>query len=245
MKLVPLLALSFSVFVRPTSAQTTNKKVVAPKKTIQVVTKTTGTIAPAFVRILHAVPGGLKFDVYADSLKLASNRGFTGITSYIAVKNEKTILKVFKAGTLSPVIVTDSFNFKRGKHYTVAIYGKKAPALLSINESNGKTNGGKARVRAVHLAPGAPELLITSPSTRNDAGYTKFVSKSLEYGKAGSKLMAPKTTTVQIRTMDDQLIKETMPMSFEAGKRYSAFIIGEIGGAGKNALDVLVKSAAK
>jgi hypothetical protein len=172
------------------------------------------------------------------------NRGFTGISSYISVKNGKNAIKVFKVGTTSPVIVADSFTFARGKYYTVVIHGKKTPQLLSINESSGKENLEKARVRVVHLAPDAPELLATTPSTRGDLGYAKLIPKSLEYGKSGSKLLAPKTATIQIRS-EEKLLKETPEMSFEAGKRYSAFIIGEVAGKDKNALDILVKTAGK
>ncbi len=252
LKIVPLLTLFFS-FISASSAQAAPQKadkrvvtpgMIQPKFTSIKGAISTATPTTAFIRVLHAVPNGPKVDVYLGSLKIASNRGFTGLTSYISVKSGKNALKVFSAGKTSPVIVADSFTLKRGDYYTIAIYGKKAPQLLSINESKGKENFEKARVRAVHLAPGAPELLVTTPSTRGDLGYAKLVPKALEYGKSGSKLVAPKTTTIQIRT-EDNLLKETPEMSFEAGKRYSAFIIGEIAGKGKNALDILLKPAAE
>lgn len=253
-KIVPFLALNFllnSALMAQAAPKKADRKVVTPGvgEIKSASPKAAGIVAPvvastAFVRILHAVPNGSKIDVYAGSLKVASNRGFTGITSYISIKGGKNALKVFKAGTTSPTIVADSFTFGRGKYYTLAIYGKKAPSLLSINESNGKTNLEKARVRAVHLVPGAPELLVTAPSTRGDLGYAKFISKPLEYGQSGSKLTAPKTTTIQIR-IEEKLLKETPEMNFQAGKRYSVFIVGEIGGKDKNALDILLKPAAE
>lgn len=252
LKTVPLLAL-FCSFIGASSAQAApqkaDKKVVTPGMIQPKSTSVKGAIntanpTTAFIRVLHAVPNGPKVDVYLGSLKLASNRGFTGLTSYISVKSGKNALKVFSAGKTSPVIVADSFTFARGNYYTVVIYGKKVPQLLSINESKGKENLEKARVRAVHLAPGAPELLVTTPSTRGDLGYAKLVPKALEYGKSGSKLVVPKTTTIQIRT-EEALLKETPEMNFEAGKRYSAFIIGEIGDSKTTALDVLVKPAGK
>lgn len=253
MKIVSLLIVISGVSTVPSfsfAAPKADRRVVTPGGDIEtkINPKSTGITVPvvamtAFVRVLHAVPSGPQLDVFVGSLKIASNRGFTGITSYVPVKSGKNPLKVLGAGKTSPVIVTDSFTFGRGKYYTVAIYGKKAPLLLSTNESSGKENIEKARVRVVHLSPGASELLVTAPSTRGDLGYAKFISKPLEYGKSGSKLIAPKTTTLQIRGADNKLIKETPALTFEAGKRYSAFIIGEIEGSKMNALDVLVKSA--
>lgn len=248
-KSVPLLALLF--FAIPSSAQSTatkgSRQVVAPgnkePKTKDAANKALGTTT--FVRVLHAVPGGPKVDVFVGPVKLASNRGFTGITSYVSVKIGKTPVKVLATGTESPVIVTDTFNLKPGKHYTVALYGKRSPVLVSIDESRGKANIEKARVRVIHLAPGAPELLVTVPSERSRTGYARIASKALKYGKTGSKLTVPKTTTIQLRTVEGKIIKETKPLTFEANTRYSAFIIGEIGGSGKNALDVLVKPAGK
>jgi len=254
LKIVPLLAVNF-FFISEIPVQAApkkaDKKVVTPgiSKVKTASTKAAGIAIPsttptAFVRVLHAIPNGPQVDVYAGSLKLASKRGFTGISSYVSARNGKNAIKVFKAGTTSPVIVADSFTFARRKYYTVAIYGKKTPQLLSINESSGKSNPEKARVRAVHLVPGAPELLVTVPSTRSDLSYAKLILKSLEYGKSGSRLLTPKTTTIQVRT-EEKLLKETPKTNLEAGKRYSAFIIGEIGGAKTTALDVLVKPAGK
>lgn len=250
-KSVPLLALLFFAVPLPSSAQPTatkvKRQVAAPSNTEpkpkDAATKALGTTT--FVRVLHAIPSGTKVDVFVGPVKLASNRGFTGITSYVSVKIGKTPVKVLATGTESPVIVTDSFNLKPGKHYTIAIYGKRSPVLVSIDESRGKASLEKARVRAIHLSPGAPELLVTAPSERSRTGYARIAAKAIKYGKTGSKLTVPKTTTIQLRTIEGKLIKETKPLTFEANQRYSAFIIGEIGGSGKNALDVLVKSAGK
>lgn len=252
MKIVPAITLIFFV-ASPSLAQAppkADRRVVTPGETTVKVTlsktaPTVMTIMPttAFIRVFHAVPGGPKVDVFDGTLKIASNRGFTGITSYTPVESGKHSLRVVATGQNSPNIVADSFNFSRGKHYTVAIYGKKAPQLLSINESNGKETIEKAKVRVVHLVPGAPELMVTAPSTRGDLGYAKFISKPLEYGESSSKTFKPKTTTIQIRTAEGQLIKQAPSFNFEAGKRYNAFIVGEIETTKTNTLEVIVKSA--
>ncbi len=253
-KIVPLLGLTFSIAFASSplcpaqiTAKKGDKKLVTPGATAPKIGKkpadSSTPISTAFVRVLHAVPGGPKVDVFAGSLEIASNRGYTGLSDYLPIKVGKSTFKVFNAGTTSPLVTTDSFNFKGAKYYTIAIYGKRSPVLLSIDESRGKANIEKTRVRAVHLAPGAPDLLITSPSTHNDAGYMKLVAKPLKYGKMGSKLSVPKVTTIQIRTLEGKLLKETPALSFDAAKRYTAFIIGDIYDTKDNKLDVMVKLA--
>lgn len=243
----PLLGLTLSASVpllaQPAAEQTKPVKKAAAKPAAEKkVVRTGGT---AFLRVLHAMPGGPSVDVYDGSVKVASNLGFKNISDYMEVKSGKSNFKVVGAGKTDPAVVTDSMSLVKGKFYTLAISGKQAPTLTSINESNGKEMPDKARVRVVHLAPGAPAVLITAPSERAASGYTKFLPKALEYGKSGSKTANPMTTKLQIRTEDGKIVKETDEIKLEAGNRYSAFAVGEVGANGAGAFEVIVKPAAK
>lgn len=244
-QILSLLALTLSASApllaqpaNPPAARKTSVKPNAEKKVVR-------AGATAFLRVLHAIPGGPNVDVYDGSVKVASNLGFKGISNYMEVKSGKSNFKVVGTGKTEPAIVTDSASLVKGKYYTLAISGKQAATLTSINESNGKEMPDKARVRVVHLAPGAPPVLITAPSTRAASGYTKFLAKPLEYGKSGSKTANPMTTKLQVRTEDGKIVKETDEIKLEAGNRYSAFAVGEVGASGAGAFDVIVKPAAK
>lgn len=203
-------------------------------------TKTTRVAGTAQIRVLHAIPGGPSVDVYAGSSKIASGLSFKSLSNYIDVKSGKSELKVVPAGKTAPVVISESRSLTKGKFFTLAITGKQAASLLLVNDSTGKEMADKARVRVVHLAPGAPDVLVTVPSERAEAGYAKFVSKPLGYLKSASKTAKPMTTKIQIRTQDGKLVKEVSDVQLQAGKRYDAFAVGEVG----STFDVLVKPAA-
>ncbi len=243
---LPVLALtlsaSTSLLAQPANQPNAAKKAAAKPKAERKVVRTGGT---AFLRVLHAMPGGPKVDVYDGATKVASGLSFKSISDYMEVKTGKSAFKVVGAGKTEPAIVSDSSSLVKGKFYTLAIMGKQAPTLMSINESNGIEMPDKARVRVVHLAPGAPAVLITIPSERAAAGYTKFVAKPLEYGSVGSKTAKPMTTKLQVRSEDGKMIKESAEVQLEAGKRYSAFAVGEVGATGAGALDIIIKPVGK
>jgi hypothetical protein len=242
LSLVPLmLSASAPLLAQPADQPPTKKAAPKPKAEKQVV-RAGGT---AFLRVLHAMPGGPSVDVYDGSVKVASSLGFKSISDYMEVKSGKSAFKVVGAGKTDPTVVTDSATLTKGKYYTLAISGKQTASLMNINESSGTEMPDKARVRVVHLAPGAPAVLVTAPSEKAKSGYAKFISKPLEYSKSASKTAKPMAVKLQIRTEDGKIIKETAELTLEAGKRYSAFAVGEVGATGANAIDIIVKPAAK
>ena len=179
-----VLVASFSFGIQAHSAleKVADKKVIArqlPKP--QPKSETKSVPAVAFVRVLHAAPNGSKVDVYDGSRKIAAGFGFKSIGDYIKVKSGKSTIQVVGMGQTSPTIVTNSFSFVKSKHYTLALFGKYTPTLLSVNESTGREIPEKARVRVIHLALGASTVLITIPSERNENGYVKFIAKSIDY----------------------------------------------------------------
>lgn len=202
--------------------------------------KTTRVAGTAYIRVLHAMPGGPTVDIYSGSTKIASNLSFKSISDYVDVKSGKNAIKITPAGKTEPSIASEDKSLTKGKYFTLAITGKQKAALLFINDSTGKEMTDKARVRVVHIAPGAPDVLVTVPSTRGTKGYTNFIAKPLAYQKSASKTVKPMTTTIQIRTQDGKLVKEISDVQLQAGKRYDAFAVGEVG----SSFDVLVKPAA-
>jgi len=202
--------------------------------------KTTRVAGTAYIRVLHAMPGGPSVDVYSGSTKIASNLSFKSLGEYMDVKSGKNTIKITPVGKTEPSIVSEDKSLTKGKFFTLAITGKQKAALLFVNDSTGKEMTDKARIRVVHLAPGAPDVLVTVPSTRGDKGYANLIAKPLEYQKSASKTVKPMSATIQIRTQDGKLVKEVSDVQLQAGKRYDAFAVGEVG----SSFDVLVKPAA-
>ncbi len=230
------LSLTLLLCVAPVLAQpNAPAKPAKPKAT-----KTTRVAGTAFIRVLHAIPGGPSVDVYSGSTKIASNLSFKSLSEYVDVKSGKNAIKVVPTGKTEPVIVSEAKSLTKSKFWTLAITGKQAASLLFINDSIGKDMPDKARVRVVHLAPGAPTVLVTVPSKRGAKGYANFVAKPLSYLDSAMKTAKPMTTTIQIRTEDGKVVKEVADVTLVAGKRYDAFAVGEVG----SSFDVLIKPAA-
>ena len=202
--------------------------------------KTTRVAGTAFIRVLHAMPGGPAVDVYSGSTKIASNLSFKWLSQYVDVKSGKNAIKVVPVGKTEPAIVSEAKSLTKGKYFSLVITGKQKAALLFVNDSTGKEMPDKARVRVIHVSPGAPDVLVTIPSARGTKGYTNFIAKPLGYQKSASKTAKPMTTTIQIRTEDGKVIKEVADVTLVAGKRYDAFAVGEVG----SSFDVLIKPAA-
>jgi len=231
----PFLPIALLLCAAPLVAQPAEKP--AKAKATKKVVRTTGT---AFLRVLHAIPGGPSVDVYSGTIKVASDVSFKSLGDYMDVKSGKNAFKVVPAGKTEPSIVAEDKTLAKGKYFTLVVTGKQAATLLLVNDSAGKDMDDKARVRVVHAAPGAPDVIVTIPSERGTKGYTNLIAKPLSYQKAASKTVKPMTTKIQIRTEDGKLVKEIPDVSLQAGKRYDAFAVGEVG----STFDVLIKPAA-
>ncbi len=215
-------------------------KVAKPKADKMVIVP----MGTAYARVLHAIPDGPAVDVYLDGQKKLSAVAFKSLSDYMEVKTGKHSLKVTQAGK-TEALLEGSHNATKGKFYTIVAYGDFAKAQLEVeNDSSSKDVAGKAKVRVYDLAPGAPALLVTTLSTKNKEGYAKFVAKPLEFGQDSLKTVKPETLTLQVRGADEKVIKEVADVKLEAGKRYCAYAVGKIGGAGNMAFDILVKPAA-
>jgi len=100
-------------------------------------TKTTRVAGTAYIRVLHAMPGGPSVDVYAGTTKIASNLSFKSISGYIDVKSGKNLIKVVPAGKTEPAVVSENKALAKSKYFSLVITGKQAASLLFINDSTG------------------------------------------------------------------------------------------------------------
>lgn len=242
--LTSLLCIAAPLAAQPAAPETApkaTKTVIKPKAAkAPKVAKMAGT---SHIRVFHAMEGGPSVDVVAGTTKIASNLAFKGISPYMEMKSGKNSFKVVGAGKTDPAIISEDKTLTKNKFFTLCIMGKEKAALLFINDSTGKEMPDKARVKAIHLAPGAPDVILTVPSERGTKGYAVFLgsaAKPLGYAKSASKTAKPMTAKLQVRTLDGKIVKEIADVKLEAGKRYDAFAIGEVG----TTFDVVIKPAA-
>ena len=240
-KMLPLLALTLFASA-PLLAQPAEK----PAKKPAAAKKTTTTGGVAHVRFLHALPGAPGVDIYArETEKIKTDLAYKGLTEYTEVKSGKMALKITATGKME-ALINDAATLTKDKWYTIAVYGDTAtPMMTLVNESTGKDDADKARMRVVNLVSGMNEIAVTKPSTRAADGSANFLPKPLVMGKSGSKTVAPATETLQLRDAEGKLLKEMADVKMDAGERYTAFAVGKAGATGDTAVDIIVKTAAK
>ena len=240
LRILSLLALTL-VASAPLLAQDADAPAKKPKAA-----KTTTVAGTAHVRFLHAAAGAPDVDIYArETEKIKTGLAYKGLTEYTEVKSGKMKLKVTAANKME-ALVNDAATLTKEKWYTIAICMDKAtPMMVLVNESSGVEMPDKARVRVVNLVSGSDGVAVTKPSTRAADGSANFISKPVLFGKSSSKTLKPATETIQFRDAAGKMLKEMPDMKLDAAMRYTAFIIGKAGGTGGDAVDVIVKDAAK
>lgn len=217
----------------------------AQASTAQLAAKATRVRGTAYVRVLHAIMGGPRIDVYVDGKKTLDNIAFKTLSDYMPVPSGQRSFSI-NAATKTEALLTQKKSLVADKFYTVAATttaGK--PSFFVQNESTGTIKDGLAQIRVFHLAAGAPAVDITTPSTRKNAkgGYARLMSNLAFKKTKSNSRVTPKTYTLQVRA-GDKLLKEVPNVQIEAGKRYSVFAVGKADGAGDEAFEVLVKLAA-
>jgi Domain of unknown function (DUF4397) len=193
----------------------------------------------AHLRVLHAIPDAPAADVYFDDKKVATGAGFKTMSDYVSVASGKTVIKLNVVGKTEVLLQGEQLSSRDG-YYTVVAYGSAAkPLLLVQNDNAGKVDTEKARLRAFHLVADAPEVDITTPSTRAQDGAADIFTK-LAFGNDSTKLIKPGKLSLQVRS-GNRVFKELPNVTLEAGKRYAVFVLGKVEGADAQNLDVIVK----
>lgn len=240
---VALLSLATPALVHGAETTTAKPAKKAATTATKKARKTPAARGTAYIRVLHAIPNGPSVDVYVSGQKTLSGVAFKTLSDYMPVPSGKREFKITSAGQ-TDALLSASKSVTKDKYFTVIAMGTAAkPTLMFQNESTGKDVAGKARVRIYHLAPDAPNVNVTTPSTRGKDGYTTL-AKNLAYGKSLSKTIAPMTATLQVRTADGKIVKEVSGVKLEAGKRYGAFAVGTVGATGAQEFDIVVAQAA-
>ena len=237
-----LLALTLvaSVPLLAQPAEKPAKKPTAAKKT---------TVAGiAHVRFLHAVPGAGAVDIYArGDEKIKTDLAYKELTNYTEVKSGKMPLKITATGK-TDALISGAVTLTKDKWYTVAAYTDgTTPTVIGINESSGVEMPDKARVRVVNLVSGSDGVAVVTPSksARAKDGMANFIAKPVLFGKSASKTVKPTTQTMQFRDAAGKMLKEVPDVKLDAAMRYTAFIVGKAGATGADAVDVIIKDAAK
>lgn len=185
----------------------------------------------ASVMVVHASPNAPAVDLFVDGAAAASGLAFPNHTGYVSLAGGSHRVQVKVAGT-STTVIDANVSVAAGAHYSVfACDSVSRITPLVLTDALTAPASGKAHVRFVHLSPNAPAVDVAvqggSVLFANTAfkGYSEFTPVD-----AG-------TYNLEVRLAGTSTAVLPLPgVALQAGKIYTVFAKGFVGGSGDQAL---------
>jgi hypothetical protein len=191
-------------------------------------------IAPtpqAKVMVVHASPNAPGVDLLVDNAVAGTNLTYPSNTAYLGVKSGTRNIKVNVTGTTTTVIDAN-LAFTSGANYSVFACDSvsKIGAVVLTDDLTSPASG-KAHVRFVHLSPNAPAVDVAVTS-----GPVLFANKTFKGYSAFTPVDAG-TYNLEVRLAGTATVVLPLPgVVLTAGKIYTVFAKGFVGGTGAQAL---------
>jgi hypothetical protein len=193
----------------------------------------TPIVNTAKLMVVHTSPNAPGVDLLVDNTKVnTSALTFPNNTGYLTVLEGTRNLKVNVTGTTTTVINADVPFTKNTSQTLFAIDSVSKISTLLLNDNLAAPAAGKAHVRFVHLSPDAPAVDIALAN----AGSVVFPNVAFKGSTAFSPLDAG-TYNLEVRVAGTPNVALPLPgIVLEAGKIYTVFAKGFLGGTGAQAL---------
>ncbi len=194
----------------------------------------------AKVLVAHASPNAPGVDLLVDNQKVNQQPlTFPNNTGYLSVNAGARNVKVNVAGTTTTVINAD-LPLEGNKNYSVfAIDSVSKIAPLVTTDDLTAPASGKAHVRFVHLSPNAPAVDVSVAG--QPAGQGLFTNRAFNRTiTAQEQAFTPVdagTVNLEVRVAGTTTVALNLPnIRLDAGKIYTVFAKGFLGGEGVQAL---------
>ena len=187
----------------------------------------------ANVLVAHASPDAPGVDLLIDDVKQNSAALlYPNNTGYLQAESGTRNIKVNVAGTATTVINAD-LTLTKDKNYSVfAIDSVSKISAIAFEDDLTSPASGKAHVRFLHLSPNAPAVDVAVASS----GAVVFGDVSFKEGTAFTPLDAG-TYNLDVRVAGTSTVALVLPaITLQAGKIYTVFAKGFLGGTGTQAL---------
>jgi hypothetical protein len=187
----------------------------------------------ANVLVTHASPDAPGVDLLVNDTKVNSSAlNFPGNTGYLEVESGSRNIKVNVSGTPTTVI-NATLTLDKDMNYSVfAVDSVSKISAVVLTDDLSAPASGKAHVRFVHLSPNAPAVDIAVASS----GAVVFGNKSFKEATAFTPLDAG-TYNLDVRVAGTTTVALVLPaITLQAGKIYTVFAKGFLGGTGAQAL---------
>ena len=191
----------------------------------------TPPVAKSKVLVTHASPDAPGVDLLVDNAVAGTNLTFPNSTGYLEVNSGTRNVKVNVTGT-STTALQANLNLAADKNYSVFAVNNVASIEAVVLEDNlTAPASGKAHVRFIHLSPNAPAVDITLTD-----GTVVFGDYIFKEASAFTPLNAA-TYNLQVRLAGTSTVVLELPnIALTAGKIYTVFAKGLVGGDGTQAL---------
>ena len=187
----------------------------------------------AKVLVTHASPNALGVDLLVDNSKQNSSAlTFPNNTGYLQVESGTRNIKVNVTGTSTTVIEANLMLAKDNNYSVIAVDSVSKISAIVLADDLSAPAAGKAHVRFIHLSPNAPAVDVAVASS----GAVVFGNKAFKEYTAFTPLDAG-TYNLDVRVAGTSTVALVLPaITLEAGKIYTVFAKGFLGGTGAQAL---------
>ena len=185
----------------------------------------------ARVMAVHASPDAPAVDLLVDGAVAGTGLAYPGNTGYLPVKSGTRNFKINVSGT-STTVINANLPLSPGASYSVfAVDSVSKISALVLTDDLTKPAAGKAHVRFVHLSPNAPAVDVAVTS-----GPVLFANESFKQYSAFTPVAAG-TYNLEVRPAGSGTVVLPLPgITLQAGKIYTVFAKGFLGGTGAQAL---------
>ncbi|RYX82248.1 DUF4397 domain-containing protein [bacterium] len=193
----------------------------------------------SFVRVLHAISNSPKVDVYLDGKKKLNDIEFDTLSKYLRIPSGYHSFRI-TSNNPTRTLASGSRNFSRNHFYTVGVFGMlNSPKLFAADDTAGQVPYNRAMLTVYHLAPGAPAVGVTG--TIRGTEVLTF-TRSLTYGRRAVLGIPALPMTVRVvrsnMPVNRGVLKTITGVSPRAGRKYAAYVIGNVSRNFKVLLDV-------
>ena len=184
------------------------------------------------VLVVHASPNAPGVDLLVDDQKVNSSAlVYPTNTGYLSVNAGTRNVKVNVAGTSTTVTNANLPFLKDGNYSLFAVDSVSKISAILLSDDLTAPASGKAHVRFVHLSPDAPAVDVAVTG-----GGVVFNNISFKNGTSFTPLDAG-TYNLEVRVAGTSTVALPLPgIALSAGKIYTVFAKGFLGGSGAQAL---------
>ncbi|MFL5758238.1 MAG: DUF4397 domain-containing protein [Thermomicrobiales bacterium] len=194
----------------------------------------------ASVRVLNASPGAPSLDLIVDGAPLVQGVAFGKATEYASISKGDHQIQFVPSGQGSAAAVIDKkVSFDAGDAHVLAVVNNlKDIELQDYKVNTDSVDQGKARARAINVAPGTDGLKIAVTG-----GDTLF--DGLDFKDASDyNNQDPGTYDLDVKKGDDQTPLATAKgVSFQQGNVYDLFILGSAEGSDLSLISLVTSAS--